>query len=82
MGADAGPRLLDRNTMSTNWSSVWSPSGPIWSRAWSTRLLMNGIQGSRRGVCSCQGTTFWTFALLNMSTILLRLFNCVTKELY
>ena len=47
--ADAGPRLPDRNTMmSTNWSSVWSPSGPTWSRAWSTRLLMNGAQGSGR----------------------------------
>jgi len=30
--------------MSTN----WSPSGPTWSRAWSTRLLMNGAQGSQR----------------------------------
>jgi len=48
--------------MSTNWSSVWSLSGPTWSRAWSTRLLMNGTQGSRR--VSCQGMTFWTFTSL------------------
>ena len=63
--------------MSTNWSSVWSPSGPTWSRAWSTRLLMNGAQGSRRA----KGRHFehllcWTWALL------LRLFNCVPKEHY
>jgi len=41
--------MQDRNTWCRQTEvAVWSPSGPTWSRAWSTRLLMNGAQDSRR----------------------------------